>query len=406
VSRPVRALGLAAAALATALASGVGGAPPAAASAPARDSRCAGSATTADPSVPWAQRRLGGDRAWVLTRGGSTLVAVVDTGVSATAPALAGAVEPGVDVRSGGRADTDCSGHGTFVAGLLAARPSPGRGLAGVAPDVRVLPIRVTDNPDDVDPARLAAGIQAAVDSSARVIAVPVSTSTAPPALRTAVANAVQRDVLVVAAAETPAGVTGGTAAGPTARNPTAYPAALPGVLAVAPIGPDGKPGTDTPAATQPSLAAPGSNLTSIATAGPGTITANGRGLAVAFVAGAAALVRSYRPGLTVAQVQHRLEATADHPSNRLPDPLLGYGVVDPAAAVTTALPEESGDPVSQPNPPPIRVPGIASPDPAPARIALTAVAVLAATVGLGAVLAATLARGRRRRWRPADHDG
>ena len=122
----------------------------------------------------------------------------------------------------------------------------------------------------------------------------------------------------------------------------------------------------------------------------------------MAFVAGAAALVRSYRPGLTAAQVERRLEATADHPSGRLPDLALGYGVVDPTAAVTTALPEESGDPAPQPGRVPIRVPARPSPDRGPARIAVTAAGVLAATAGVGAVLAATLARGRRRRWRPA----
>jgi membrane-anchored mycosin MYCP len=410
VSRPVRALGLAAAALGTVLAGGVAGAPPTAAAAPADAARlasqCARAATTADPGVPWAQRRLGSDRAWVLTRGGSTLVAVVDTGVSAAAGALAGAVAPGVDVVSGGRADTDCSGHGTFVAGLLAARPAAGRGLAGVAPAARLLPIRVTDNPDEVDPNRLAAGIRAAVDGSARVVAVPVSTPTASPALRQAVAYAVRRDVLVVAAAETPPGVTGGAAGPAAAADPPAYPGMLPGVVAVASIGSDGRPGTDVSVATRPALAAPGRELTSISTTGPGTIAADGRGLAVAFVAGAAALVRSYRPGLTAEQVRHRLQATADHPSGVLPDPLLGFGVVDPAAAVMTALPEESGDPVPAADPRPLRVPVMVPPDTAPARVALAASAILAAAVALGAVIAATLTRGHRRRWSPAGRRG
>ncbi len=319
------------------------------------DAQCAGPATTPGPRTPWAQLRLGAERAWVLTRGESTLVAVLDTGVSATAPALAGAVEAGRDVVSGGRADTDCSGHGTFVAGLLAARPAAGTGLAGVAPAARVLPIRVTDNPDQVNPAMLAAGIRAAVDASAQVVAVPVSTPTDSAAVRAAVVYAQRRDVLVVAAAETAAAdPTGGPNAGPSAP---AYPAALPGVLAVAPIGPDGTPTTDTSVASRPALAAPGDNLTSIAPRGPGNIAASGHGLAVAFVAGAAALVRSYRPQLGAAAVQHRIEVTADHPSDHLPDPLLGYGIVDPLAAVATVLPEESGDPTPPPRPSPVHVP-------------------------------------------------
>jgi type VII secretion-associated serine protease mycosin len=358
--------------------------------------------TTPDPKTPWAQQRLAAERAWVLTRGGSTLVAVVDTGVSARAAALAGAVLAGRDVMSGGAADTDCSGHGTFVAGLLAARPAAGAGLAGVAPAVRVLPVRVTDNPDDVDPARLAAGIRAAVDASARVIAVPVSTPTASAALRAAVSYAEQRDALVVAAAETPTNVPTGPGVDP---NPPAYPAALPGVLAVAPIGPDG-PTDATSVASRPALAAPGSDLTSIAPAGSGQFTAGGHGLAVAFVAGAGALVRSYRPALSAGAVRHRLEVTADHPSGHLPDPRLGYGIVDPLAAVATALPEESGDPVHPVPPQPIHVPLPAPTDPQPARVALAASAAVALVAGIGALMAAVVTRGRRRRWRPAGTSG
>jgi type VII secretion-associated serine protease mycosin len=327
-------------------------------------------------------------------------VAVVDTGVSASAPALAGAVAAGRDVVSGGRADNDCSGHGTFIAGLLAARPTAGSGLAGVAPAVRVLPIRVTDNPDTVDPAMLAAGILAAADASARVVAVSVSIPADLAAVRAAVAYAQRRDVLVIAAAETAADPTSGPEAGP--NPPPAYPAALPGVLAVAPINPDGTPTTDTSAASKPDLAAPGGNLTSIAPAGPGNLAANGHGLAVAFVAGAAALVRSYHPGLSAAAVRHRLRATADHPSTELPDPLLGYGIVDPVAAVTTVLPEESGDPWPTLRPRPIQVPVITPIDPRPARVALTASAVLAAAVAVCGLLLATATRGRSRRWRPA----
>jgi len=380
--------------------------PPAAAAGPGAPptGRCAGPASAVTPAIPWAQRRLAPDRAWLLTRGAPTLVAIVDTGVSARAPALAGAVAAGTDVVSGGRADSDCSGHGTFVAGLLAAQPAAGSGLAGVAPAARLLPIRVTDNPDEVDPAALAAGIRAAADASARVIAVSVSTSVDSPAVRAAVSYAQRRDALVVAAAETSGDPTGERDAGAGARGwPPAYPAALPGVLAVAPIGPDGAPTTDVSAANTPAVAAPGSDLTSIAPAGPGTLTASGHGLAVPFVAGTAALVRSYRPELDAPAVRHRLEATADHPSGRLPDPLLGYGVIDPVAAVATVLPEESGDPAPSARPQPIHVPRPAAADPGPARVALTAAVVVATVAAAGTFIAAAVTRGRRRGWRPAE---
>lgn len=82
-------------------------------------------------SESWAQRRMAASRAWSLAEG-AVRVAVVGTGVSAQAPALAGAVLRGTDLANGA-GDSDCSGHGTFLAGLLAARPVEGA-LSPVSP--------------------------------------------------------------------------------------------------------------------------------------------------------------------------------------------------------------------------------------------------------------------------------
>src|SRR5262249_50358967 len=183
-----------------------------------------------DPASPPA--RGGAGR---VTRGDSVLVAVLGTGVSAAAPALAGAVLPGLDVRNGRLADTDCAGYGTFVAGLVAARPGDRSGFAGIAPAARVLPVRVTDDPGQVDPGALAAGIRAAVDGGATVLAVRVSPPGGPRGLLAAARYAGQRDAGVVAAADG----TADRADGGTGRS---YPAALPGVIGVAGIGPDGAP--------------------------------------------------------------------------------------------------------------------------------------------------------------------
>lgn len=367
---------------------------------PAQADGCAATATTVVRDVPWAQQVLAPQRAWLLTRGGGVAVAVVDTGVSAASPALAGAVYAGRDVTTNSRADSDCSGHGTFVAGLIAARPAAGSGFAGIAPAARILPIRVTMNQNQIDAAPLASGIRTAVDAGARIVAVALGTTTDTPALRGAVAYAVAHDALIVAAMDAP----GLSAGGPV------YPAALPGVVAVASIGSDGRTtaGTTTTGGTAgpaPTLAAPGSNLLSVAPHGSGNVTASGNGVAVAFVAGAAALVRDYRPSLNATQVAHRLEATADHPTGRLPDPSLGYGIVDPVSAVTTVLPEESGEtpPSSYAQPVTIVLP---SPqNRRPAYTTLAASAAVAGCAGLGGLLIATIRRGRRRGWRPGTLD-
>ncbi|MGI5229463.1 type VII secretion-associated serine protease mycosin [Actinoallomurus sp. CA-142502] len=377
----------------------LGGTPPLIAAGPAQAQGCAVPATRAVSDVPWAQQLLAPQRAWVLTRGAGVVVAVVDTGVSAASPALAGAVGAGRDVTTRSRADGDCSGHGTFVAGLIAARPTPGHGFAGFAPAARVLPIRVTTDQNQIDPAKLASGIRAAVDAGARVVTVAIGTTVDTRALRSAVAYAGSHDVLIVASTDAPGGSAGGLV----------YPAALPGVVAVASIGSDGKVAgaTATGARTgfAPVLAAPGSNLLSVAPQGSGNVTASGSGVAAAFVAGTAALVRDYRPRLTAAQVLHRLETTADHPTGRLPDPSLGYGIVDPGAAVATVLPEESGETPPSADPQPVRIVLAPPKDRRPAYTSLAASAAVAGCAGLCGLAIATIRRGRRRGWRPGALD-
>ncbi len=358
-------------------------------------SGCAPTAKTVVAGVPWAQQALAPQRAWVLTRGARVIVGVVDTGVSAASPALSGAVLPGRDVVAKGRGDTDCRGHGTFIAGLLAARPSSGSGLVGVAPAARVLPVRVTLDEKQVDPARVATGIRAAVDGGATVVAVGVGTDAAPAALRAAVRYAASHDVLVVATTEAGGSMTGGAV----------YPAALPGVVAVASIDSSGQSGASFGGTTVPALAAPGADIVSVAPHGNGNVKASRSGIAVGFVAGAAALVRDYRPRLTAAQVRHRLEATADHPTGRLPDRSLGYGIVDPVSAVATALPEESGEPTPTPAPRPLRVELPAPPDRRTADTALAASVIVAGGAGLGGITIAMVRRGRRRGWRPGGTD-
>jgi membrane-anchored mycosin MYCP len=357
----------------------------------AEDQKCAAPAETVVRDVPWAQLALAPERAWILTRGAGVVVGVVDTGVSARSPALAGAVLPGRDVSTNRAADTDCSGHGTFVAGLLAARPVSGSGLTGVAPGVRVLPIRVAADEKQIDPDKLAAGIRAAVDGGARVIAVATGTDTAPPALRAAVAHASAHDALVIASTDS---------AGLSTNGPV-YPAALPGVVAVASLQSDGKPAAVGGKETAPTVAAPGAGLVSVAPEGKGNVTASGSGIAVAFVAGAAALVWDYRPRLKAEEVRHRLEVTADHPTGRLPDPMLGYGMIDPVAAVTTALPEESGETAPSPHARPVNIVLPTPEDRSAEHVAIIASAAIAGCAALGGLLVATIRRGRGRGWRP-----
>jgi type VII secretion-associated serine protease mycosin len=355
--------------------------------------KCTKPSTKRPAAPPWQQVVLNPSGAWDLTEGAGVTVAVVDTGVDAKgSPALAGRVTVGPDVVSGGSAGTDCVGHGTFVAGLIAAGKSDDVGFAGVAPGTRILAVRVTEHDGSTTPDHVAAGIEAAVKGGARVVNVPIALPRDSAALRAAVQAARQQDVLIVAPAYAAQEDT-------ETKAPAAYPAALPGVLAVASLAPPGDSVVSAQApTTAPNLAAPGESVMSIGPGGSGYFTGSGAEFASALVAGTAALTRSYRPDLTVSQVTARLERTAYHAAVVGPSPLVGWGVVDPAAAVTVTLPSTSrggGAGAQQP----FRLAAPAS-DSAERRAwvvagGATGVILLAALVG------AVVPRGRRRGWRP-----
>jgi type VII secretion-associated serine protease mycosin len=347
----------------------------------------------------WALRWTDPQRVWALTQGAGVTVAVVDGGVDGSAAQLSGAVLTGADTVHSGPGDVDCSGSGTFAAGLIAARPAAGVGFVGEAPAATILPVRQNETGDDGSAATTAAAITYAVEAGARVIVVTAAATGPDPRLLAAVRFAAAYDVLVVAGA------------GPAADGSgPGYPAAYPGVLAVAAIGPGGTPAATAEPGGRVDLTAPGTGLT-----GPGDsglVSGGGDGFAAAMVAGVAALVRSYRPRLTAAQVEQRLLETADRPAAALPDPVAGYGSVNLYAAVTAGLPGEgatSGAAAmaggSTAGPAPVPVPAaVAAPVHRPAATALlVSVAVLLAASAAAA--AALLPRARRRAWRPAGHD-
>ncbi|MEV0263962.1 S8 family serine peptidase [Streptomyces sp. NPDC050617] len=364
--------------------------------------QCTPASKKSSSKLPWAQSFLNLDRAWQLNRGAGVTVAVVGTGAdTAHVPSLAGQVEAGPDVMSSGSAADDCVGQGTFLAGIIAGRQQKDAAMAGVAPQARVLAVRATDKQGVTTPAALAKGIRAAADGGARVIDVPLGVDSAPDDLKSAVRDAQGKGALVVAAAD-PTG---------QGRGPS-YPAELPGVVAVAAVGPGGVPPQKNGAAqngsgasaTQPELSAPGVSAVGPGPGGPGQFTGSGDGVASAFVAGTAALVASYHPNLTGKEIAHRLDATANGTGAAAPDPALGWGAVDPVQAISAAL--TGGD---SPRHGPADQRAAAMP-PAPSDGArnqsLVIAAIAAGAVLLVAFAAAVLPRARRRGWRPGGPTG
>jgi membrane-anchored mycosin MYCP len=317
-------------------------------------------AAQASDEPPWAQQQQGLDRLAGLADGAGVLVAVVDSGVDATHPQLAGAVVPGLDLLdAGGDGRVDCVGHGTAVASIVAGRTRAGVAFRGVAPAATVLPVRVSERVDDeaggraAPLAEVASAVRRAADRGARVINLSLTTDRDDPALRDAVRYARTRDALVVAAAGNRF----------EAGNPLPFPAAYEGVLGVGAVQPDGARLPTSQTGPHVDLVAPGADVTAVARGG-GYARYAGTSFAAAFVAGTAALVRQYHPELTADQVAQRLLATADA-LDPAPASGFGAGLANPYRAVTASLdakPPATAGPVTR-----------RPPDPAARRAALAA---------------------------------
>ncbi|MFD3998754.1 S8 family serine peptidase [Streptomyces sp. NPDC058548] len=350
---------------------------------------CRKRTTRTTPRLPWAQSHLRPDAVWPLTQGKGVTVAVVGSGVDDTSAVLKDRLTTLPRFFDGGRA-VDCTGHGTFLAGLVAARRTDDQGFAGLAPQARIVAVGVTDQAGNTTAALLAKGIRAAVDKGADVVAVAVPVVVGSTDLAAAVRYGRGKGVLVVAPVSTD-----------STEPIRSYPASYPGVLAVAAIGPGGELKRDS-GGGRVDLTAPGEAVLGTGPAGPGHFTASGPSYAAAFVAGTAALVLGYRPDLTGDRLADRLRATAYHPGGTLPDPRVGYGTVDPVAAVTAVLPGEQSE-----GPRPAREAARPLDLPASGQRSAAGGAYRVAGAALGvtalvALAAVVVPRGRRRGWRPA----
>jgi membrane-anchored mycosin MYCP len=373
------------------------------------------------PGTPYANQLYAASRLAPLATGAGVRVAVIDSGVDADAPALRGRVAAGADFLHhdvDGR--QDCNGHGTEVASLIAGRSIGDSGFQGLAPGATIVPVRVSEEEDDpnggttgdhVSLAGFADAIDWAVgEGRADVINLSLVTGKGDTPVRDAIARALDKGVVVVAAA--------GNHGGAQDTDPTPFPAAYPGVIGVGAVDSSGVRAPFSQHGDYVDVTAAGDNVT-VALPGGGLDMGSGTSFAAPFVAATAALIEQRFPGAGPAEVARRIEATTDPapggPVSGGPvsagsgddaarNPEYGFGLLNPYRALTETL-----GPVSPAAPVPEMM---RAQDPAAVARAVRradarrdslwmAVGGFGAVVAIG-IAAAVLGRGRRRGWVPA----
>lgn len=301
-----------------------------------------GQCTFPAPNVkqtPWSLQRVLLNQLWQDTKGKNVKVAVIDSGVDVKNPQLADAVNVRLSadlVDPKGKGTTDPVGHGTEVAGIIAARPSKSTGFVGIAPEATIISIRQAgeDGTGTVD--NLVKALDKAVAAGASVINISQDTSRGTPELARAISDAVvKKDVVVVAAA-------GNDGADGKAR--TTFPGGYRGVLAVGASDRNNERASFSQSGDFVGVAAPGVDMLSTVPGG-GQCVDNGTSFAAPFVAGVAALIRAKHPDWKAQEVVAQIEQTAQRTS-RGHNALVGWGVVDPVRALT-----DDDKPIKAPTP-------------------------------------------------------
>ncbi|HEY8178953.1 MAG TPA: S8 family peptidase [Candidatus Limnocylindria bacterium] len=284
----------------------------------------------------WEQRQVRAQKAWNLERGErTTIVAVVDTGVQLKHPDLAVRLVPGRDFVNNDATPADDNGHGTAVAGVIAATANS-VGVAGMCSRCRIMPVKALAANGTGMWTVAAKGIVWAADHGADVINMSFGGPSGGPTLQNAIRYARNKGVVVVGAA------------GNFGSNATFYPAAFPEVMSVA-------------ASTPDDLRYDFSNFSSswVEVAAPGCVWTSkwhsqfggfcGTSAATPMVSGIAALVRSARPGMTRLQVESILKAA----TVEVPFRFTRFGRIDAYKAVYRAVHGHvPSTPALQPTPP------------------------------------------------------
>jgi hypothetical protein len=302
--------------------------------------------TPNDPSFSsqWGPPAISATSAWDITLGSkSVVVAVIDTGVQYNHPDLSSNMWKNSDGTYGcnyvNSYSSSCSntnvnddnGHGTHVAGIVAATINNGMGVAGISQS-RIMAVKVLNSQGSGSWSSVASGIQWATDHGAKIISMSLGGSSSA-TIQNAVQYAYSRGVLLIAAAGNQNG------------GAIQYPASYSQVIAVTAIDQNSKIASFSSTGSKAELTAPGVNIYSTCSGSPGVCSGSqysslsGTSMAAPFVSGVAALVWSVDSTISRDAVRSILDSTADDLGSQGRDSYYGYGRVDAYGAVLAANP-------------------------------------------------------------------
>lgn len=292
----------------------------------------------------WHAPKVNAEQAWQVSKGEGVVVAVVDTGIDLNHPDLKAQLVPGYNSLEENSNPRDDNGHGTHVAGIVAAIAGNGVGVAGVAPGAKIMPVRALGDMGG-SAQSVSSAIVWAADHGAQVINLSLGAPQPSKAIGSAVKYAIGKGCAIVAAMGN-AGDQG---------NPKMWPASYPGVIAVGALDPQDQATPWSDWGEWEAVSAPGygiwstfptyeTSLYKLAKDNPAALppenviklgysAISGTSQASPIVAGVAALLKA-KGNMTPAQIRDRLMKTSRDLGTPGFDPHYGAGMVDAAAAL------------------------------------------------------------------------
>ena len=273
----------------------------------------------------WNLPIISAEQGWERTQGKeSMIIAIVDTGLDLEHPEFIGKLVDGINILEPDSPPLDDDGHGTHVAGIIAANTNNFEGIAGITWHNKIMPIKVLDQSGAGTLFDVAQGVFWATDHGAKVINLSLGNYAESKFLHDAIKYAFSKDVVLVAAS------------GNDGTDQLGYPASYPEVIAVSAIDYDQTIVEFSNYGKYVDVVAPGVNIASTYPSNQ-YASLSGTSMASPHVAGLAGLIRSIDPTLSNQQINQIIKNTATDLGNPGKDPYYGYGEINIEKALAKA---------------------------------------------------------------------